>query len=302
MKETEKLLKLLEEYLKDKKFENEEEYNELIQNFMELNDSKLVDIEETPEMKSMEFFHQALEADSESEMLKFIKASLKENPDNCDAKIFWAEYSIDNIEQLEEEILKIINSEKDRLIKNKIFVKENIGEFYLNLETRPYLRAMQSLVELYMSKGRMRRACELIEEMLLLNVNDNLGMRYRLMSLYCFLEEYDKLEILNEKYNEESPMMLLPLSIYYYKRKKYHMLEKTLEMMNALNKNLISVIMETLNTNSIDSINESHETYIAGSVEEAEMIVEGNLYLLAVTSGYINYLANWKPSKNFKLS
>lgn len=302
MRDTDKVLKQLEKFMKDKMIDSDEEYEVAVQEFMKLHNLETPIIEETFETRSDYLYDQALEAESEKEALRLVHESLKENPNNCDAKIFLAEISANNSDILEEEMIKIIKEEQVRLVNEDIYKEENLGQFYDIIQTRSYIRAKVSLIEMYLSKGRYQLARHEMEEVLMLNEHDNMGVRYRLLSLYCFLEEKEKIEEILEKYPESSLLTWLPMSVYYYKTKNYFLLDETLNKMVEYNKNILKVMNGAVEADSFDILEKSFGAYQPGDMNEAMMVVEGNLYLIASTTGYIMYLNNWKPIIKNKVS
>ncbi|MDO5089217.1 MAG: hypothetical protein Q4D53_05470 [Leptotrichiaceae bacterium] len=69
------------------------------------------------------------------------------------------------------------------------------------------------------------------EDMLRLNKNDNLGVRYTLMFLYAFMEDEEKALKLYKKSNEKNVQMLLSLSILYFRKRN---LEETLKYLKKI--------------------------------------------------------------------
>lgn len=61
--------------------------------------------------------------------------------------------------------------------------KENREHFWQILETRPYMRALANLGNMLWELDRVSEAEEIYRELLLLNPNDNQGIRYSLLSL-----------------------------------------------------------------------------------------------------------------------
>lgn len=72
---------------------------------------------------------------------------------------------------------------------------------------------LQCLLELGMFKKSISQA----EEMLRLNDNDNLGIRYYLIHLYALMEDEDGINSLVEKFGDKEVEFLLALSIFYFK-------------------------------------------------------------------------------------
>ncbi len=125
-------------------------------------------------------------------------------------KKFMEEYPTE--EMSESEIRKLIDE----------FERQYNEEFWEIVETRPYMRIKQSYAEILAENGMMKKAVKEYEEILKLNENDNLGVRFRLMSLYAFFEDEENALKLYKKYNgQNSVQMLLPISVLYFKKGEF---------------------------------------------------------------------------------
>jgi tetratricopeptide (TPR) repeat protein len=85
----------------------------------------------------------------------------------------------------------------------KKFFKEEIGNFWGILETRPYMRARLGLAQCLEALGQVEEAVEHYREMLRLNPMDNQGIRHLLLS--CLLEinaDQEARELLKEYKND----------------------------------------------------------------------------------------------------
>ncbi len=71
--------------------------------------------------------------------------------------------------------------------------------FWLDVETRPLLRAMYGLAEALLAKGEDDEPVKLLREILRLNRNDNLGARHDLVSILMELKQYDEARQIIEK-------------------------------------------------------------------------------------------------------
>jgi tetratricopeptide (TPR) repeat protein len=92
------------------------------------------------------------------------------------------------------------------------FFKQNRGEFWGLMETRPYMRARHHLaLELY-KVGRVAEAIRHYEEMLQLNPGDNQGLRYLLLGHYLEIDDLDGARRLLEVYGDE------PFAIFLWAR------------------------------------------------------------------------------------
>jgi tetratricopeptide (TPR) repeat protein len=81
--------------------------------------------------------------------------------------------------------------------------KEFVPHFWGVLDTRPYMRARFQLAEELREAGQVEDAIEEYEEMLLLNENDNLGVRYHLLPCLFALGRLDEARKLLKRYPGE---------------------------------------------------------------------------------------------------
>lgn len=78
------------------------------------------------------------------------------------------------------------------------------GEYWHDLDTRPYMRARCGLAVALWRRGRLKEAAAHMQEMLRLNPNDNLGMRYALASVLLEQDARPALRALLRRYKEDS--------------------------------------------------------------------------------------------------
>jgi tetratricopeptide (TPR) repeat protein len=81
----------------------------------------------------------------------------------------------------------------ERAIGWRVF-KEDIGDFWLIFETRPYMRARAMLAATLWRLGGREEAVEHHRELLRLNPRDHQGLRYRQAHWLLALEGYDELD------------------------------------------------------------------------------------------------------------
>ena len=77
------------------------------------------------------------------------------------------------------------------------------GEFWLVLETRPYMRARHALAEDLWLCGARQEAISHLREMLELNTNDNQGLRYVLLTWLIMADENQTAQKLLDEHSEE---------------------------------------------------------------------------------------------------
>jgi len=126
--------------------------------------NKVIDLEEykyinSPKYKSDELLEQALDATSKSKALKYAKQALEVYPDNIDAEALIAEFEDNPIKRLKK-FDSIVEKATKLLEEQNMFDKENIGEFWLILDTRPYMRARYNKMILLKELGRYTEAAK----------------------------------------------------------------------------------------------------------------------------------------------
>ena len=101
------------------------------------------------------------------------------------------------------------------------------------MHLKDYLVLNYAFANTLIEEGKIKKAIEVLKEIIELNQDDFLNARHILMSCYAYLEnEKDLLELVN-KYNEENLPSLLPLLILYYKQENN---EKALFYLDKINK------------------------------------------------------------------
>lgn len=218
-----KKAKTMEEAFKDYLVENgqtgpisQKQHEEAFDRFM---DERGMDFLMQEALEDMdEDLQRAYDAESKAETLKYAKRSLKNNPRNVEAETLIAQCQAKSEDDLQKKYLKILEKEEKNLKNDGIWEDESIGDFWLIAETRPYMRLYNSYVDSLIVTRKFRKAAAESEKMLQLCENDNLGIRYRLMHIYAYLEEETAAQRLYRQYEEENcTMFLLPLAVLYYK-------------------------------------------------------------------------------------
>jgi tetratricopeptide (TPR) repeat protein len=165
---------------------------------------------------SNEYLQKAYEAKTTEQVEKNIKKAIELNPNNISAMLFLVESFDDPFEQLAF-LSGVILQAEDLLKDDNYFSKEYIGDFWGFHETRPYMRARQMKVLSLIDVNYYYEAIHECEDLLRLSKNDNLGMRYILMGLYAFIEDYKSSQKLFKKFDEDSFMFLLPYGLSLFR-------------------------------------------------------------------------------------
>lgn len=186
---------------------------------------------------AMDYLELAESALTKKDALKYTKKALELEPENLQAQAALADLTSKTLEQALEKYEKIIETATNQLTQQGYFNEDNIGQFYLILETRTYMLLRKTYLCLLISSRRFKAAVNECTEILRLANNDNMGIRYLLMSLYAYFEDEKSALELQKKYkNDNSAMFLLPLSLLFYKLGDLKSSAKYLKQLKQTNK------------------------------------------------------------------
>jgi tetratricopeptide (TPR) repeat protein len=121
-------------------------------------------------------------------------------PDCADAYVLLAQAAT-SLEEARELLAQGVVA-GERALGRRVFW-EDVGDFWLIFETRPYMRARAALAAVLWRLGWREEAVEHQRELLRLNPRDNQGLRYRQGHWLLELEAYDELEELFAGYADD---------------------------------------------------------------------------------------------------
>ena len=241
-------------------------------------------------IKSDDYLEMAYDATSKSVAIKYAKQALEVNPANIDAQCVIADFEENEIKRLKkyETILK----DATRILEeDDMFTEDNIGMFWGIMETRPYMRIRHRKILSLMTLGRYTEAIVECEEMLRLCENDNMGVRYLLIGLYCVLEKFEECEKLFYKYEDYSLHMVFPMAIMYFKKGNYKKAKEFLSLSEQANEHILDFILEIAETVPED-LEIQTPYYSQGGEEEAFLVIHDLMYLLGSLPGFIGFVIN----------
>lgn len=266
---------MLEEFLKNNNVKNIDEANEKLQEFIKMYNNGEIEYENTPLDDAYDILEKAQYAKNEQEAIKLAKKAYEKSSECFDAILFQCDLEKNGIKKMKllDEGLEV---EKNRLMKEKYFDKENIGHFYGIFETRPYIRGLIIKAEYLLEKGKLRQAESVCKEILRLNENDNMGARHLLMAIYAVLEEENSMLKLYKKYPAEDLEMLFPLFALYYKIGNDKKAKEYLNRVNKCNSNFVKLFNGTIKKS--DKVEPGY--YIMGDSSEIFMYLKRYDYLM----------------------
>ena len=266
---------MINEFLANTDAKDEKELNEKLQEFIKMYNNGEIEYENTPLDDAYEILEEAQNAKTEKEAIKLAKKAYEKSRECFDAILFQCDLEENGIRRM-----KLLDDglefEKNRLIKEKYFDKENIGHFYGIFETRPYIRGLVIKAEYLLEEGKISQAENVCREVLRLNENDNMGARYLLMAIYATLEKENDMLKLYKKYPEEDLEMMFPLFALYYKLGNDKKAKEYLNRVDKCNSNFVKFFKGTIK----ESKNVSSGYYSRGDSSEIFMYLNRYDYLL----------------------
>ncbi len=213
-----------------------DEVNELLREHLEEINQSISRPNSEKEAKTSEDFlylsENRLESGNEQEALRFARKALKLDPYNLDAELIVIEHGEKNPLNILKRLRLATEKGEKYLQKRFFFDDENIGEFWQIIETRPYMRMRYQYAGALCEFGMLRKAAREYEELLRLNAEDNLGVRWELIHIYAALEDKEAAEALLAKYSEhDESVMLLAVALLNY---RLGMTDKALEYVKKL--------------------------------------------------------------------
>ena len=123
-------------------------------------------------------------------------------------------------------------------------------------------------------------------EILKLNCNDDLGIKYVLLGIYAYQEDEEEFLKIKETIHEDSVETLLPFLILFYKLDKMNKFREVLLKLNIISKEFIPFFKSYLaNCNDEELIEDNFSDYL--------LLTMNNInFLINATPGIVFYIGN----------
>lgn len=171
---------------------------------------------------SDDLLFESYEERNQKKRLKLIQESIEHNPYNIDSLLALSSFTENPFLRLEDlqliidmATLQLENDEED------YFGPYYIGHFWGVVETRPFMRANHTYILTLMETSLFHEAIHLCRQLLVLNTNDNMGIRYLLMKLYAIVENHEEAELLNASFEDQTFSFKLPYALTLYHCGRY---------------------------------------------------------------------------------
>ena len=243
-----KLNNMLKNFFENNDFENTEDANRKLQEFIKMYNNNEIEYENTKLDDAYDILERAKNAKSTTQALKYAQEAYETCKDCLEALLFQVSLESNPLKSMEL-LNEGLEYEKNRLTKEGYFIKDNIGHFYGIFETRAYMKGLCQKAFHLTIDGKIKQARDVCKEIIRLNTNDNLGSRYLLMAIYAYLEDESEILKLYRKYPEDTLGMLAPLFILYYKLGKDNKALEYLKKINEANPNFLKYFKDELKQN-----------------------------------------------------
>jgi tetratricopeptide (TPR) repeat protein len=152
--------------------------------------------------QAQDLVYEAMEATTRAQARKLMKRALAKDPNCVDALVALAGLDAASPKEAIARLQRAVTAGERSL--GARFFKENKGYFWGVLETRPYMRALQALAQMFEEAGLPQDAIAQYERMLELNPNDNQGVREPLLGLYLQTGNSSGTRALMKRYEKDS--------------------------------------------------------------------------------------------------
>lgn len=289
-KDTEKMLRELQKYMDQFGKLTDEEAKIKLNDFMNQYNEKPID-DGAVEKDQWYYLDLAIEADDDKVARKNAHKALTIDPYCTDAELLLIDLMDITPEDTKKRFEKLIQKTEKHLEEEGYFAEENIGSFYLIHETRPYIRALSTYMDVLIGLGKFKAAIREGANILRLNQNDNMGIRYDLMTLHAMMEDVDSAEQLCAAYDEESAGMLLPLILLYYKVDEYTKARRYLKLLAKKNPDLKKLMLEELTDEEMEQ-SSTPFGYALNTVGELMDVIGRHMFLIDTSVGGMLWIKN----------
>jgi tetratricopeptide (TPR) repeat protein len=235
--------------------------------------------------KAQELIYEAWDADTQEKRVSLAEKAIETYPDCADAYVMLAEETADHLYEAIQLYRKGVEA-GERTIGKKLF-NELRGNFWMALETRPYMRAKAGLAGCLWEGGHFEEALGHYREMLDLNPGDNQGIRYIIGGCLLYLGLDEELEKLLVQYEEVSCEWLYTKALYAF-QKHGDAIDSLGILKNALKANSFVPIYLLGRKDMPDIL---PDMYSFGSEDEAIVYVERNGSIWRRIKGSLQWLA-----------
>jgi tetratricopeptide (TPR) repeat protein len=237
--------------------------------------------------QAKETLEEAFEAPTCDLHLKLACKALALYPHLPDAWIMVGEHEASNPKEILPYFQKAV--EAGRMDLGEDFFKENEGYFWGLHETRPFMRAKAFLAQALWDLGREDEAIEHYQDCLKLNPSDNQGLRYALVGWLLAKDRLSEVEKILKQYKDDGgALWTYNKALYFFKMHGPDSKKASKQLVVAIGEN--PHIPKYLSGKK-KLPDESPDSYINGSVDEAITYAEDSSVAWQRTKGALEWLS-----------
>ncbi len=225
--------------------------------------------------------------------IQLARQALQEDPTHVEANVLLAESTHDTTRKIElfRKAVELGRSQQAELLKSEV------GHFWGISETRPLMRAKYGLARSLARDGQANEAIAEMLDILRLNTNDNLGVRYEIIPLLLSQNrEKEAVAVLNQYPEETANWLYLKAQVEFrHEGPKGRAVQKAMAAAIRFNPHVVELLMS-------DEPPMMAEHYALGSPEEAAIVIEEQLESWTETEGFVEWMftrfATWERDRS----
>lgn len=283
---SEKMLRQLQAYIAEKAPDgpaSEEELQRLIAEFTEKYNASCGHLDDgvPPVVYDVyDYLDLASQARRKRDKRAYLAKAAALEPDNVNVKLEQARLESNSPLAFVRALEPLIEAEEKHLKDERIYQRSK-GDFWLVVETRPYMNLLCEYMTNLIGCGVTNKAIAVGEEMLRLCQTDNLGVRFILMPLYAQVcNEMKALRLCKRMHEENRAFYLLPLALLYFKLGNWPKAKDYLKKLKA-NYPDTKKFFRAVKKDDTYFLTKHHDPlgYIPGDTSELVAAYEDNLYV-----------------------
>lgn len=253
-------------------------------------------VDRSPAEVAQDMVYDAMDMASGKHRLALAEKAIQIYPHLSDGWIIVAEEKAKTLEERLEYLRKAVDAGEKHL--GKSYFAENEGHFWLDIDSRPYMRAKAYLGQALWDLGFGDEAISHFKDCLRLNPNDNQGIRYLLMPCLLVKNDFAGVEALQKQFKENSAQFSYTKALLLYKKHGAESKEALTELKKAIERNKF---VPAYLTGKTKMPKQTPGAYGMGTKEEAVIYVDEALRAWKETPGAIGWLnQNQLAGKNDK--
>lgn len=242
-RQTEKMMKIIQQLIEEKGLTSEKEINEFLKNEVMNKAPEDFEYEETDEDIALDLVAQAYVEKSNYDAVRLIDEALSYDKNCIEAYVFLA--GVQSHPFLSKHFLKI-GVKIGKKLFSKEFLNEHKDHLWAMHEVRPFIKAMFGVAEANYYLDQSDKARKTLEYLLEICPEDNIGSRDFLMKILLEEGEFEEYKKIQDRFDEDC-MATMQFNKVFYSFFMDEDLEKTKYLLEAAKKTNKHIVKKLLN-------------------------------------------------------